>query len=62
MNFSSNKISYRNTDSFSTLVLDYLDSADQLKDFYTYSTDIKGLKKAVEDRKNFPVNRSVLVS
>ncbi len=62
MNFSSNKISYRNTDSFSTLVLDYLDSADQLKDFYTYSTDIKGLKKAVEDRKNFPVNRSVLVT
>ena len=62
MSFSSTKISYRNTNSFSRLVLDYIDSADQLKDFYTYSTDIKGLKKAVEDRKKYPVNRSLLVA
>ncbi len=62
MNFSATKISYRNTNSFSRLVLDYLDSAEQLKDFYTYSTDIEGLKKAVADRKNFPVNRAVLVA
>ena len=62
MSFSSTKISYRNTNSFSRLVLDYLDCADQLKDFYTYSTDPKGLKKAVEDRKKYPVNRSLLVA
>ena len=62
MNFSSTKISYRNTNSFSRLVLDYLDGANQLNDFYTYSTDIEGLKKAVADRKEFPVNRSVLVA
>lgn len=62
MSFSSTKISYRNTNSFSRLVLDYIDSADQLKDFYTYSTDIKGLKKAVEDRRKYPVNRSLLVA
>ena len=62
MNFSSTKISYRDTNSFSKLVLDYLDGADQLKDFYTYSTDIEGLKKAVEDREKYPVNRPVLVT
>lgn len=62
MNFSSTKISYRNTNSFSRVVLDYVEGAEQLKDFYTYSTDIDGLKKAVADRKNYPVNRTVLVA
>ncbi len=62
MNFSSTKISYRNTNSFSRLVLDYVDGANQLKDFYTYSTDIEGFKKAVTDREKYPVNRSVLVA
>ena len=62
MSFSSTKISYPNTNSFSKLVLDYLDKAEQLKDFYNYDTDINGLKQAVEDRKNFLVNRPVLVA
>ena len=62
MNFSSTKISYRNSNSFSKLVLDYLDNAEQLEEFYTYPTNIEGLKKAIEDRKNFPVNRTVLVN
>lgn len=62
MVFSSTKISYRNTNSFSRLILDYLDGADQLKKFYTYSTDIEGVKKAVENRREFPVNRIILVS
>ena len=61
MNFSATNISYRNTNSFSGLVLDYLDGAEKLKDFYTYSTDIDGFKKAATDRGNYPVNRAVLV-
>ena len=62
MNFSATKISYRNTNSFSKLVLDYLDASQQLKEFYNYSTDIAGFKKAIEDRKKFPVNRAILVN
>ena len=62
MNFSATKISYRNTNSFSKLVLDYLDASKQLKEFYNYSADIEGFKKAIDDRKNFPVNRLVLVA
>lgn len=62
MNFSPTKISYRNSNSFSKLVLDYLDGAEQLREFYTYPTNIEGLKKAIEDRKKFPVNRTVLVN
>ena len=62
MNFSSTKISYRNTNSFSGLVLDYLDDAEHLKKFYRFPTNIEGLKQAIKERKNFPVNRSVLFS
>ena len=62
MNFSATKISYRNTNSFSKLVLDYLDASQQLKEFYNYSTDIEGFKKAIDDRKKFPVNRAILVN
>ena len=61
MNFTSEKISYEQTGSFSRLVLDYLDSADSLKVFYKYHPDIAGLKKAVTDRQNFPVNRKLLI-
>ncbi len=60
MHFSSTKISYRNTNSFSKLVLDYLDGAEQLKEFYSFPTNIEGLKKSIEKRKDFPVNRALL--
>ncbi len=59
--FSSNKISYRNTNAFSKLVLDYIDAAPVLNNFYNYSPDINGIKKAIADRKNFPINRQLLV-
>ena len=59
--FTPHKISYRQTNSFSKLVLDYLDAAPSLKDFYNYTTDIEGFKKAVKDRSAFAVNRKLLV-
>ena len=62
MAFKVTKIAYKKTDSFSKLVLDYLDEDEQLKDFYTYSPNEEGFKKAIHDRKNYPVNRTVLVS
>ena len=61
MNFSSTKIPYSQTNSFSKLVLDYLDAAPALKDFYNYTIDIEGFKKAVKDRSAFTVNRKLLV-
>ncbi len=59
--FTANKISYRQTNAFSKLVLDYVDAVRALDNFYTYKADIVGFKKAVTDRKNFPVNRKLLV-
>jgi bacillithiol synthase len=61
MNFTAHKISYRQTNAFSKLVLDYVDAVPVLNNFYTYKADINGLRKAVEDRKNFPINRKLLV-
>jgi bacillithiol synthase len=59
--FTPNKISYRQTNAFSKLVLDYLDAVPALDNFYRYKADIDGLKKAIADRNNFPVNRKLLV-
>ncbi len=61
MNFSSTKIPYSQTNSFSKLVLDYLNAAPALKDFYNFTIDIEGFKKAVKDRSAFAVNRKLLV-
>jgi bacillithiol synthase len=61
MNFTAHKISYRQTNAFSKLVLDYLDAAPVLDNFYNYKPNMDGVKKAVADRKNFPVNRKLLV-
>jgi bacillithiol synthase len=59
--FTAHKISYRQTNAFSKLVLDYVDAVPALDNFYTYKADIEGVKKAVADRKKFPVNRKLLV-
>jgi bacillithiol synthase len=59
--FTTHKISYRQTNAFSKLVLDYVDAAPALDNFYKYKPNIEGVKKAVEDRKNFPVNRTLLM-
>ncbi len=60
--FITNKISYLQTNAFSKLVLDYVDALPALNNFYNYKTNIEGIKKAVEDRQKFPVNRKLLVN
>lgn len=53
-------ISYRETHSFSKLVLDYVNDEPFLKSFYNYRPDLAGLKQAFESR-NFQGNRAELV-
>lgn len=62
MSFTADKIAYKSTGSFSKIVLDYLDAVLALKDFYNYQPNAEGIRKAVADRKSFPVNRALLVS
>ncbi len=61
MNFISHKIPYKETNAFSKIVLDYLDAVPALDNFYNYKPNIEGIKKAVNDRRNFPANRKLLL-
>lgn len=54
-------INYRDTNSFSELVYDYLDGASTLNDFYRFAPNKKGIEEAISERKNAPVNRAILV-
>ncbi|MCB0698746.1 MAG: bacillithiol biosynthesis cysteine-adding enzyme BshC [Chitinophagales bacterium] len=54
-------IPYGSTGSFTTIVEDYLQGKDSLSGFYKYSPDAAGVKRAIADRAQFPVNRKVLV-
>lgn len=60
LSFSAKKISYRTTNSFSSLVYDYLDADDALRPFYSYEPSLSGIEKSIEARKNFKVNRQAL--
>jgi len=59
--FGSTYLPYSDTGYFSDLVLDYLNADEQLSCFYTFSPDINGLKKAVNNRLDYPVDRKVLI-
>ena len=61
MDCSSTRLLYRQTNSFSKTVLDYLDNKEGLKPFYTHSPTVQGIQKAINARKNFATNRELLV-
>ena len=61
MDCISTRIPYRQTGCFSKTVVDYIDQSSSLKEFFSYSTTLQGIKKAIEDRKQFNYNREVLV-
>lgn len=61
MTFSSQTIPYRSTGFFSKLVLDYISQADTLQPFYSFAPTFQGIKKAIEQRQQYPTNRKVLV-
>lgn len=54
-------IPYKNTGYFSDLVNDYLEGKPSLDELHTFRPDDAGLDKAIEARKQFPVNRALLV-
>src|SRR6185295_4937842 len=61
MDCISTRIPYRQTGSFSKTVVDYIDQHTSLKEFFSYPPTIQGIKKAIEDRKQFNYDRNVLV-
>src|SRR5882724_210387 len=61
MDCTVNRISYRHTNYFTKIVLDYLDEPQKLQPFFAHLPTTEGIKKAVAEKKNFPVNRKLLV-
>jgi bacillithiol synthase len=61
MDCISTRIPYRQTNSFSKTVLDYLDNTEALKLFYPHAPTLQGIKKAITARKRFATNRELLV-
>jgi len=59
--FAAEGVSYKKTESFSPIVLDYLTGAGPLKSFYSFTSDLDGIKKAIDQKKGQPLQRNVLV-
>lgn len=61
MSFQHEYIAYKDTLSFSPLVIDYLNGAKELNSFYRYEPDIDGIEQAIAERAKYSVNREALV-
>ncbi|TDQ08829.1 bacillithiol biosynthesis cysteine-adding enzyme BshC [Pedobacter metabolipauper] len=55
----ANYITYKETNAFSSAVLDYIGGKEQLKAFYKYSPDLSGFAEAISNRQ-FNGDRNVL--
>ena len=61
MKFSAEIIPYAQTKAFSSIVTDYVDGAESLQAFYQHAPNIEGIKNAILQRKQHPINRAALV-
>src|SRR5215510_7336423 len=62
MDCISTRLPYRQTGAFSRIAMDYIDQATALKPFFLNPPSLQGIQKAIEARKQFPTNRSLLVT
>ena len=60
MHHRSHHIPYRQTNSFSDLVLDYLDHEKKLSGFYEHPISLKGVLSAIEQRRKYSIDRTLL--
>jgi len=61
MSWTAHQLPYRDTGFFSSLILDYLDHHASLRSYISHQPDIQGIREAIQNRKQFPVSRSLLV-
>jgi bacillithiol biosynthesis cysteine-adding enzyme BshC len=62
MTGSSQRLKYHATGLFSPLILDYLSDAPSVRPFFQLPPSRSGFEQAIQQRKNFPVNRKALVT
>jgi len=60
MTSSCKYIDYQNTHMFSRLISDYLERKNFIQDFFEYTTDAEGLAKAMEARRVYPTDRTLI--
>lgn len=53
-------IDYKQTGSFSKLIIDYLDRSPELQPFYRHYPDIEQFSRLIEERRNYPIDRKIL--
>ena len=60
MGFTATRISYRETNSYSSLVLDYIDKPQSLRDFFSHEGTLDGIRSCIAERSRFTMNRRLL--
>ena len=60
MESSARTIPFRHTHFFSSLILDYLDRHPAVEPFFAHAPDREGFAQAIEARKAYPTNRTLL--
>ncbi len=61
MNTKFQYLPYSETGKFAKIVLDYINGAPPLKDFYSHPVNLEGIKSAIIERKKYNTNRKLLV-
>ena len=59
--FARQLVSFNQTNRFNKIVLDYLDCSENLRPFYSFSPDEKGIQEIIEQKKKQNINRELLV-
>ncbi|MFN2457598.1 MAG: bacillithiol biosynthesis cysteine-adding enzyme BshC [Chitinophagaceae bacterium] len=62
MNFTAERIPYHKTNSFSKIVLDYLDQSESLQSYFSSPPTLQGIEQAIHQKKKQSISRSVLVT
>ena len=60
MKSSCSYIPYKETNMFSKLIKDYLESKDFIKEFYAYTNDLNGVTEAITARQQFNTDRTLI--
>ena len=59
--FAQQLVPYNQTNSFTKIVIDYLNAAEELKPFYKYPPTLEGIVQAIDQKKNQKIDRIALV-
>ncbi len=59
--FQAKYLPYSQIKNFSKIVLDYVEGAKDLKEFYQHDVSLEGIKESIKQRKKFNTNRQLLV-